>query len=715
MRNTYIRAALSILVTAACLLGFRAVHDPRFSNFEYTDPSGSATVLTGIIGDETTVTQSFAAEKPLQAIRFYTVTYGSQPQGRYAFSLLDDQGGILESREVPGSDIHDWDMLEILLKRTYPAGKYQFEFRGIETQGDSVAVWGDNTKAPEATGEAYENGAGLGYQLVFQRAYEKENIVWRYGSLLIAGWLVAIGLIWAGLKRNRDQKQGEIPEPLSAGTKKTAGLCFLSTLAFMIVSHGFMLMNPSYSHDSLNEIIRDTGMFQATLGRFAQSPWKTVFGTVTAPWYIGMITTVMIGAAAVLLTRILELRKPLSIVMLCGVLVTNYTVTCSISTYLPWVDTYGGALLLTVCGIWLTLKYRFGPAGGIVCTVISLGLYPPYIICAPALTVLWTAGMLISDRPWKKIFSGLIRIAAMLLLSYALYRVLTQWILDSNHLVYAERENSMTRVAIPAFSEWGRLLSETYRIFFEELFRTLKNGFLPVATEVVLIASVTIMILTVLWQNDLPTMKGITAVILFAVIPFVFNAQYFLCSEATYHPLMVYSVHLAFVLPILLYDHIRKPEAGIQQCGKWITAGAMCLLLLANIRSSNNIYTARYLGERMTLSLMTRVMSAAEQTDGYIAGETPIVMLGTLSRNPAVGAEYKDFEAGFDSAGNLISATYNIEQYMRYYMGYSNVTADESKKAEIMNNEAYQDMKPYPNDQFAKVIDGYLAVKLSDD
>ena len=39
-------------------------------------------------------------------------------------------------------------------------------------------------------------------------------------------------------------------------------LPLLSSIGFMVLCHGFMLMNPGYSHDGLNEVVRDMGEYQ---------------------------------------------------------------------------------------------------------------------------------------------------------------------------------------------------------------------------------------------------------------------------------------------------------------------------------------------------------------------------------------------------------------------------------------------------------------------
>lgn len=203
-------------------------------------------------------------------------------------------------------------------------------------------------------------------------------------------------------------------------SKKHLIICLCASFFFMFFCHGFMLMNPCYNHDSLNEVVRDTGLFQTTLGRFLQQPFRVFFSGVTATWYLGLITAMMIGFSAWFMADILALKGAFSLILLAGVLTTNYTMINSVAVYMPWLDTYGASLLLSVLSLWLVLKWRFGFLGGILCVIGVLGLYPPYIICIPSLVIIWLVASIREKVSWKERFVHISKTAIMFVLAYGI-------------------------------------------------------------------------------------------------------------------------------------------------------------------------------------------------------------------------------------------------------------------------------------------------------
>lgn len=497
--------------------------------------------------------------------------------------------------------------------------------------------------------------------------------------------------------------------------KRTIIICFLATFAMMLLCHGFMFMNPSYSHDSLNEIIRDTGSFQTTIGRFAQNNWKSVFGKVTAPWFIGMVASACLACASVFLADAFRLKKTLSLVLLCGILTTNYTFSNSIATYMPWVDIYGGAFLCCAASFWLALRWKFSFLLGIPFLVLSLGLYQPYIVCVPALVLLWTVQALLQEKPWKEIGFALLRFAFMLLASYGAYRICLNWALARRNLTLLESDNSIASIKLIGFSNLPTLIGGAYQSFFSQLFHTLENGPAPLLFKILLLILTAGLLVLCFIRKRIPAIRIILVVLLIALIPVVFNAQYVVCEEAVYHALMVYSIFLALLLPVLLYDVQERSEIPSATAAPWkavCTALVLGFVFFSNIRYANNIYTAKYLRERATLSLMTRILAVAEQADGYDPATMSVFLWGDLQRNPVIQTENAAFEQALGNPATLVSITYNPDPYLRNYLGLR-VASDGQKNAILESGEASY-LSVYPAPGFAEVVGDCLVIRVSD-
>ena len=509
--------------------------------------------------------------------------------------------------------------------------------------------------------------------------------------------------------------------------KKQLLLSLVACIGFTVLCHGFMLMNPSYSHDGLNEVIRDMGGYQTTLGRFLQVPWKSLFGGITATWFLGLVAATAIGFAAFFLVSVLEIRQPISVVLICGILITNYTLICSVATYAPWIDTYGGALLFSMLAVWLTKMKKNGFLLAVPCAAVTLALYPPYIICIPALALIWLARSLLTDDKWKDRLSFLMRLILMLVAAYAFYRICLALALKHGGLDYAPDNNSITNISFFGFSNLPLLVKETYLTFFDWLINTMR--YMPLH-RLVIAAVGTILLLLVgmeIWRKRQSPLSLLLLLVLLIFSPLVFNAQYIVCQSATYHALMVCSVYFAYILVVAVddlcterssVDHKKKATCGIKR--KLESICRICVpvviafILFCNVRYANNVYTGKYLREKATLSIMTRVMTRAEETDGYDPESMPIVIMGSLDDNPILAIPEDAYYPMLGNPRRFFSITYNYDAFLKNYMGCSNVGTNASVREEIQESARFQAMPAFPESGFAQIMNGCLVVKLSE-
>ena len=141
-----------------------------------------------------------------------------------------------------------------------------------------------------------------------------------------------------------------------------------------------------------------------------------------------------------------------------------------------------------------------------------------------------------------------------------------------------------------------------------------------------------------LWASRL--WKKVLFVVLLLAFPFAIDVVYFV-SKGMEHDLMVHSFYLAYVLPLMLIDVTSEDNKGL---GKWtlvlnktrrpirlVTMLAVSVLMaicLLSVRYANQIMLECQLEYESTHVLMARVIDRMEQTEGYVAGETPVVFIG---------------------------------------------------------------------------------------
>ncbi len=532
--------------------------------------------------------------------------------------------------------------------------------------------------------------------------------------------------------------------------------CIIVTIIWMLAAHGFMFMNPAYSHDSLDALVRDINPWETSLGRFLHNPLRMIFGQVTSTWFIGLVASLFTGMACFLICDYLKVKKTISIVLISGLLATNYTMTNSISTYMPWVDAYGISLFFAALAVWIMNRWEFGFLAGIPCVVICLGLYPPYILCVPSLFLIWFMISLNGEKNWKKHFLAAVKVLIMFAVGYLMYRLILNAVLQANSWAMADSNNSINTITIPGLRAWPMMIRETYISFFDAFTATFGPGTMNHIMCLLLLASGAAAVFCFFRKNRASWVEMVLFLILLVLSPLVFNGQRFVGINATYHPLMLYSIFLAYVGIVVIFDKAfaSYPEKELRMNGNTLAEGiagevkekdgnqdedkaflpegkaapfrnarlwvsllipiTIGLVLFFNVRYSNNIYTLKYLEEKTSVSLMTRIMSAAERTEGYDPAEMPVVILGSIQNNPLAADKDPAFYPYILSSKKYLSITYSMPKFLKYYMGYSLIGTSGETMARINEVLELNPMPAYPADGFARVIDGCLVVKVSE-
>lgn len=133
-------------------------------------------------------------------------------------------------------------------------------------------------------------------------------------------------------------------------------------------------------------------------------------------------------------------------------------------------------------------------------------------------------------------------------------------------------------------------------------------------------------------------------------------------------------------------------------------------VLITNIQTSNLVYTEKQIQYNSTLSIMTIVLHDIETQEGYIAGKTPVVFVGTpgdvLTELPA--KEYIKSIIGV-SANSAI--TYDYDAYFKNILQRDIQTQDIET---VDDKTVIEDMPVYPAKGYVDIIDGKVIVKFGE-
>ena len=507
-------------------------------------------------------------------------------------------------------------------------------------------------------------------------------------------------------------------------------VCLCAVTVFYLICHLFILMNPSYSHDALLVVSETDNAHQIALGRFLQPIYRAIRGNVTAPWLLGLLSIVLLTLAAYVMLRTLEIRSVPAVILSAGFFTTNTTVTFSNATFLPWIDVYALALLLAALAAFLAARTRYGFLPGALCLFCSLGLYQSFSTVTIGIIMLLTLRLIFTKAGFKAVRNTILLGMLTVALGFAFYLAGTHL---ANFVVPASdaynglsnvKESFLQRDTADAFVE-------TYRTFFHEIGSVIADRKLVSRVVLLLVSAISAGALWKLARKQRLSVRWMLfSAAVICLLPFGLNINYFISGKAVYHSLMNYGCFLIYLLPILLCDLCwacgrqgreaqETASAGTRRWWKPHVWLAVCLgiLIFNNIVFANAIYTKKYLQASATLSVMTRVVDRIEAVEGFVPGETPIAIVGSLNES-ALLPQTSEFD-GYTGVGieaNSFAVTYRETylQYLRYILGYPVPEITEEEENRLKETSQVAGMPAFPAAGCCEIVDGYLVVKLSE-
>lgn len=509
-----------------------------------------------------------------------------------------------------------------------------------------------------------------------------------------------------------------LSELVSGAVSKSA---FIAAWAAALVAHGYRWANAMYSHDSLMIVETDTA-HKIILGRYLQPLWWAIRGKVVPPYLVGLIGTLFLAVACVLIVRRLGIKSRALAALSSGVLSTCSVLTLTNATYVHEYDVMMLSLLLACAAACTVVGGWRGVALSSLLAALSAAFYQPFLEVAATLMV---ASLLLSCLdgwdPMRVVRRGVGCLAALgagVILYYLGYKA-AMWLTAT---VSSGAYNSVSSAGLPD----------------DSLLSSLKNClFMPFAylsspeTHFQLVCGIAYLILIigtivcVIWAlSSNRASRGITllSLALLLVLPFAMNFEY-LVTAGTMHGLMIFSFYL--VVPIALAVYERATGRLHARSLRMVTYPVVCVLLgglvFCNVVYANDVYVKKHLEEQSTLSLVTRLAMQMDTTEGYVPGKTPVVFIGKLGLNKLVTGARSGF--GGASKGQLyrtglwndvaITGTGPLSQYFAYVLGEPLKVDWQASSDEGALKVKELRLSPFPSEDSCVLFEGKLYVRLS--
>ena len=204
-------------------------------------------------------------------------------------------------------------------------------------------------------------------------------------------------------------------------------------------------------------------------------------------------------------------------------------------------------------------------------------------------------------------------------------------------------------------------------------------------------------------------------------MPFGMNVVYFI-SLGTTHSLMMFNLHVIYLFASMLLEMFLAdvlPEGKtwslVQMGARYVLPCVLCVLIFNNVVFSNQAYLKKDMDYQTTLLTMTRIIDRMEQLEGYIPGQTPVVIVGTLASN--------HIQAGRPGLQELpglgLWHRYSVTYPTTYWWYFEEILAYPINLISVGDSEPWsqrEDVKAmpvFPAAASCQMIDGTAVIKLS--
>ena len=496
--------------------------------------------------------------------------------------------------------------------------------------------------------------------------------------------------------------------------KSTWKIAFVSAFVISLLIHLPVMLTDIPNHDGLSSMYFDQNMI--TSGRWFLTVACGFSSYFTIPWVIGLIGLVWLALTAVALTELLELKDPLFIIVVSGLLV-SFPALASTFAYVFTLDGYMLALFLAVLAVLLTAKYHRGYLAGAVCLAFSMGIYQAYLPFTILLCVYAILLFFMEEKGWKEKAKYVCRYAVMGIVGGVLYYVILQILLKLQGKVLDTYQgiNSMEqRGAGPG------MLTTLKGMYVDFLAFTvhgdvLVNNFFALAACVVLVAAAAFLVIRSMirrkwWKNPV---FFVIIILLGISMPLLTNVVLLISPNLTYHLLMRYQWVLYLILMTAFAERYTTEGSRTDVALQWTVLCAAVVLVL-NYGISDNIgYSNLEKKYEKTYAYCVRLLDRIEQTPGYYQG-IPVAVVGVIGYDefPTTDITGKVTDGMIGLSGDyLIYKGADYQAFMKNYLGATLNFLDPDTVGEIYMTQEYIDMDTFPGANSTKVVDGILYVK----
>lgn len=374
--------------------------------------------------------------------------------------------------------------------------------------------------------------------------------------------------------------------------EKTCGLFrkyavpFLSALVMGLFAHGYAFTNKLLNADETAALFSKGA--DITSGRWGLTVSGYIFPDASMPWIYGVISLLLLSAAACITVRIFRIKSVLLQGLLAGAITVFPAQTgtfCFMYTSAP----YALAVLLTVLSVYLCTEGKLWKyIAACLLLAFALLIYQAYISIAASyfviLLILRTAD---GEEKITDILKSAARYFSLLLAALVVYLAATYIVKLVGGNEYQEyevfAEGSIPRRIMTAYSSFVRMI-------FKSGFGFVPSGLSMAAHIVCGAAAVLVIVCACAKKKD--TKKLVLLLALLAVYPLSVNCLYLIASVNIIHSVSQFGFVSVYVITAAAADRLMRGRALM---AKDAVIAALTLIIAGNVFFANEIYLKMYL------------------------------------------------------------------------------------------------------------------------
>ena len=491
------------------------------------------------------------------------------------------------------------------------------------------------------------------------------------------------------------------PNALSARLR-SCRLPFCSALIAGLLAHGFAFSNKLPNADELSSLF-GKGMTVAS-GRWGLELSKYLIPNVSTPWIFGLLSLLLLSAAACLVVRIFRLRSPLLIAVLSA-LVTVFPAETATFSYMFTAPSYALAFLLAVASVRFSQREDLkGWLGALVLLLLAVSIYQAYIALAAGFFVLLMLQKLLQGEgsAGEVFFFGLKRLAllACTLLLYLPSIYIALHFYGGRFENYGmEQQRSLLFRALVAYSAFLHTFTRGYfgyvRGAFSQLLHALAMGLAGFVCLRWLIRCRD-------WG------KRLLFLLCLLLFPLSLYCIYLIAETGIIHAMVLYSFITVYVFALVAAQQLQGEAAPLL---RQLLALCLSLVVLGNIYFANAFYLKLHLRYENSYALYTGIAAQVRQTPGFDK-DTRLALLGRAETGVYAIPELEAL--GLIGAAEDLTNAYTREYFLRRYVGFEVSFADDAEKYALSQDPRVREMPVYPAYGSVQMIDDYLVVRLGD-